>query len=225
LNRGETTGTGTTDNETPHGAVPSDEASDKATDESAMRSRLFGPRTSRLVLVLSIVVLLALVGGGLFAAVTTNTDNTGNPLVDQTHAPAPDFSLTELLNPGRSISLTDLRGKDTVVNFWQSSCAPCKTEMPMLQSAYTSAHGRVRFVGIDTTDSLGPAVAFVHTVGVSYLTLFDPQGQVATEYGLEGTPTTIFISASGRVQGRHIGEMDAATLRASLQEAFHTHVF
>jgi thiol-disulfide isomerase/thioredoxin len=200
---------------------------DQTPDRGALSARrgLFGPRRRRLVLVVAAVVLLALVGGGLFAALTTNAGKTGNPLVDQTHAPAPGFSLEKLLNPDSTVSLTDFKGKDTVVNFWQSSCVPCKTEMPMLQSAYKSAHGRVRFVGIDTTDSRGPAVAFVHTVRVSYLTLFDPQGQVATEYGLYGTPTTIFISANGRMEGRHIGEMSAETLKASLQEAFHTRVF
>jgi cytochrome c biogenesis protein CcmG, thiol:disulfide interchange protein DsbE len=202
----------------------SDTTDHEAIGEVAPRGRFSDPRRRRLILIVASVVLLALIGGGLFAALTTGA-SAGNPLVEQTGAPAPGFSLPELVASNRTVSLADLKGENTVINFWQSSCGPCKTEMPMLQSAYNSAHGKVRFVGIDTTDSRGPAIAFVHSVRVSYLTLFDPQGQVATKYGVYGTPTTIFISANGSVEGRHIGEMSSATLRSSLQEAFHTTVF
>jgi cytochrome c biogenesis protein CcmG, thiol:disulfide interchange protein DsbE len=202
----------------------SDTTDHEAIREVAPQSRFSDPRRRRLILIVASVVLLALIGGGLFAALTTGTSS-ANPLVERTSAPAPAFSLPELVAPNRTVSLADLKGENTVINFWQSSCGPCKTEMPMLQSAYDSAHGKVRFIGIDTTDQRGPAIAFVHSVRVSYLTLFDPQGQVANEYGLYGTPTTIFISANGRMEGRHIGQMSSATLRASLQEAFHTSVF
>jgi cytochrome c biogenesis protein CcmG/thiol:disulfide interchange protein DsbE len=141
-------------------------------------------------------------------------------LVEATHGPAPQFSLPELLDPVRTVTLRSLAGDRVVLNFWQSSCVPCRTEMPLLQSAYVHANGRVRFVGIDTTDERGPAMAFLRMVHVSYLTLFDPHGTAASAYGLYGTPTTVFISPTGTVLGRHIGQLDQRTLAAAMHDAF-----
>lgn len=195
---------------------------DGSTEDQAQRAA--HGRSRRKWMVTATAVLGALVIASIVAVLTTSASNTANPLVGQTFTPAPNFSLPELLYPNRTVTLADLRGHDTVLNFWQSSCIPCRTEMPLLQSADESSRGTVQFVGIDTTDPHTSAVAFLRTTHVRYLSLFDADGQVATEYGLYGTPTTVFITADGRVAGRHIGQMDKATLQAALAKAFHVNL-
>lgn len=196
-------------------APPVDEDRDPKQDGRPRSNR----RRRRIGLVAS-AALLALVGGGLFATLSSSNNGAGNALVDQTDRPAPSFSLSNLLTPGQTVSLGDFRDEGLVVNFWASWCYPCRTEMPLLESASESEHGNVRFVGIDTNDIRSAAEGFLKRVHVTYPLLFDPKGEVATAYGLFGLPTTVFISSSGKVLGRHIGQLDAATLRAALSEAF-----
>ena len=165
-------------------------------------------------------LLLALIGGGLYAALSASTSSVGSPLVDRTHQPAPGFYLPELLSPDSMLSPATFHGKDLVVNFWASWCYPCETEMPLLESAYRALHGRVRFLGIDSNDTRDAAIAFLAKVHVTYSSASDPHGHVAGLYRLFGLPTTVFISPRGKVLGRHIGQLDAATLQAALHEAF-----
>lgn len=176
----------------------------------------------KLGLAVAVAALLALVGGGLFEDSSSPNTAVTDPLVDQTNKPAPGFSLPELLVPDRSISLADLRGKPVVINFWASWCPACRTEMPLLESAYRSEHGSVQFLGIDTNDRRSAAVGFVARAHVTYplVLLTDPTGRVATAYGLIGLPITVFVSRGGSVVGRHIGQLNAATLKAALRDAF-----
>ncbi|HUY63006.1 MAG TPA: TlpA disulfide reductase family protein [Acidimicrobiales bacterium] len=164
--------------------------------------------------------VLALVGGGLFAVLSNPSPPGTGVLVDRTNEPAPTFSLADLGMPTRTISLADFRGKRLVLNFWASWCYPCRTEMPLLESAWQSERGRVTFVGIDSNDTRVSAIDFMEKVHATYPALFDPSGQVATAYGLFGLPTTVFISATGKMLGRHIGQIDAVTLQAALRKAF-----
>lgn len=164
-------------------------------------------------------VLIALVTGGIVAVVTTS-GNTGSVLSGRTGEKAPSFSLAVLSRPNGSVTSRQLSGEDLVLNFWASWCIPCQQEMPTLQAASLRLHGVVRFVGVDTNDTRSAAQSFLGRVHVSYLTLFDPHGDVADAYGLFGLPTTVFVSSHGAVLGRHSGQLDAATLQAALTQAF-----
>lgn len=170
----------------------------------------------------ALVGLAVLVGGAVYADLSSSTTGVTDPLVDRTYTPAPPFSLPELLRPGRDMSLADFRGKPLVVNFWASWCYPCQTEMPLLQSSYRSERGSVQFLGIDTNDRRAPAVRFLARTRVTYpcLVLSDPASPLTAAYGLIGLPITVFISPTGIVVGRHIGQINAATLKAALTLAF-----
>jgi hypothetical protein len=93
--------------------------------------------------------------------------------------------------------------------------------MPLLESAYRSARGAVQFIGVDTDDTRRAAAAFLARTHVSYVSLFMPRpGPVSNAYQLVGLPITVFISAGGRVLGRHVGQLNAPTLRVALALAF-----
>jgi peroxiredoxin len=93
--------------------------------------------------------------------------------------------------------------------------------MPLLERTYRAEKGKVQFLGIDSNDTPSAGLAFYNHVHVTYPALSDPKGSIATRYGLFGLPTTVFISPSGRIIGRFIGQLHANTLRTALKEAFH----
>ncbi len=176
--------------------------------------------TRRKVVIALVVVVVVFGGAGIFAAVGTSGGSGGAILVDRSNAPAPHFVLPSLVDPSQKVSSSEFTGRGLVLNFWASWCSPCTTEMPLLESAYRSERGTVRFLGVDSGDSSSAAISFLAKVHVTYPTVFDPQENTATAYRLYGLPTTVFISAKGKVLGRHIGQLDSKTLHEALAEAF-----
>jgi cytochrome c biogenesis protein CcmG/thiol:disulfide interchange protein DsbE len=92
--------------------------------------------------------------------------------------------------------------------------------MPLLESAFRAEHGKVAFLGVDSNDTASAAKAFLAQVHVTYPAVSDPTASLASRFNLVGLPTTVFISPTGKIVGRHIGELQANTLRAALHEAF-----
>ena len=170
---------------------------------------------------LGIVVLTVFVVGALLQGIFSSQSKTSNVLVGRTEELAPSFTLANLANPSNQVSLSAFRGKPLVLNFWASWCVPCRTEMPLLERAYRAEKGKVQFLGVDSNDTPSAGLAFYDHVHVTYPAASDPKGSVATRYGLFGLPTTVFISPSGKIVGRFVGQLHANTLLAALKEAFH----
>jgi thiol-disulfide isomerase/thioredoxin len=132
---------------------------------------------------------------------------------------APAFRLKRL-SGGGTVSLAALRGKAVVLNFWASSCIPCKKEMPLLQRAATRWGARsVAVVGIDVLDSRAAARAFARTHGVTYELGYDPLGDTIGPYGVAYTPTTFFVDRHGRIVKRILGPVSKSELDAQIGRA------
>ncbi|MGI8868383.1 MAG: TlpA family protein disulfide reductase [Mycobacteriales bacterium] len=114
---------------------------------------------------------------------------------------APDIAGTLL--DGRHFTLSSLRGDVVVLNFWGSWCAPCRAEAPELMAVYTATRARgVRFVGINVKDQRPLARAFDRTKGVTYPSIFDPEGRIALQfrnYPPNAIPSTIVLDRHHRV--------------------------
>lgn len=183
-------------------------------------SRWRGARPKRRLLVTGMVLLAVFVAVGIWQAASAPPSDRTGALVGPTGQSAPAFSLPNLSRPGEHLSLAAFRGKLLVLNFWASWCVPCRSEMPLLETAYRAQHGRVAFLGIAANDAPAAARAFAAEVHVTYPVVSDSSGAIATRYGVFGLPTTVFVSPSGKILGRHIGELYARTLREALKEAF-----
>lgn len=133
---------------------------------------------------------------------------------------APTFRIPDLRDEAATIDLRDLRGRPVVLNFWASWCVPCRKEMPAFQAVYRRTGDDVAFLGINNKDSRDDALDLLRTTGVRYPSGFDPKGQVAQAYGLYGMPTTVFISADGRILATRTGEMTESALSAAITELF-----
>lgn len=125
------------------------------------------------------------------------------PRPAQVHPPAPDF-IRESLD-GRELSLSELRGKPVVMNFWASWCVPCRLEMPILDEAAKRHRGEVHFLGVNALDQPQQAKAFVRDLRLTFPSVVDEDGEVLARYRVVGLPTTVFITRSGRILEVHAG--------------------
>lgn len=132
---------------------------------------------------------------------------------------AKNFELPRLDSPG-TVSLATYRGKPVVVNFFASWCVPCRQEMPALQAVAAKTDGKVTFLGVDHQDDKAGALKLLADTGVHYPTGYDPEGSVATSYGLLGMPTTLFISPDGRLLDKHLGPLTEDKLNERISSLF-----
>ncbi len=127
------------------------------------------------------------------------------------------------LNGSGNVSLAKLAGKPIVINFWSSTCGPCKAETPALAGVDRALGGKVRFVGIDSVDRRTPALAFAARYKVPYPIAFDARGTAAIRYGVVGLPVTFFLSPSGKtILGENIGALTPGKLKGILRELYGT---
>jgi cytochrome c biogenesis protein CcmG, thiol:disulfide interchange protein DsbE len=112
---------------------------------------------------------------------------------------AKNFTLTELGDPGHTVSLTQYAGRPVIINFFASWCTNCKTETPLIASFYKRMAGKVLVIGIDSNDKASYALQFMHKSGVSYPVGFDPYPSVTDSYGVYAIPQTFFLDAQHRI--------------------------
>jgi len=128
----------------------------------------------------------------------------------------PGVALTDV--QGATVELSDYLGAPLVVNFWFSRCAPCRRELRDFATVHAELGDRIQFVGVDPFDTVEAMQRFAAERGVTYDLLLD-DGSLSDEIGIVGYPVTLFVSAEGRVL-RQTGEIDAETLRATIEELF-----
>jgi RNase H-fold protein (predicted Holliday junction resolvase) len=86
--------------------------------------------------------------------------------------------------------------------------------MPLIAGRAAAHHVRVLLV--DERDSADAARSFLSQVGVSETVASDPDGAVGRLYGVSVLPVTVFIRADGSIEGKYLGQTDAAILDGHL---------
>ena len=112
---------------------------------------------------------------------------------------APNFQLDSL--EGQTVSLSDLRGKPVLINFWAVRCPDCRMEMPYLQQVYEEWSGKgLVLLAINNGESPSRIGEFMQSQGFSFPVLLDTRGNVAQMYNIRGIPITFFIDKDGIIQ-------------------------
>ncbi len=132
---------------------------------------------------------------------------------------APDFTLERLDREGE-LTLSSLRGKAVVLNFWASWCIPCKEEAPFLEQVWRDNRKRgLVVVGLDAKDFRGDARAFMKRFGVTFPVVYDGPGDNLGGYGVTGFPETFVLDRKGRVVEGFVGAVNTKEDRARLLSA------
>ena len=127
---------------------------------------------------------------------------------------APDFALQSLA--GNPVKLSDLKGKPVLINFWATWCAPCLLEMPNLQEYYEEYPGQFEVLAVNAGETERTVQKFVDDVGLSFIILLDPDGEVQQLYRIKGYPTTYFLDKDGIIRFQHIGLLTEAHIEEYL---------
>ncbi|MGW5847090.1 TlpA family protein disulfide reductase [Streptomyces sp. NPDC055254] len=123
---------------------------------------------------------------------------------------------------GEPLDVTTLKGKVVVLNVWGSWCPPCRAEAPnfaKVSKELSDAGKDVAFVGINTRDySKQNAVSFEQNYGITYPSLYDPDGKLMLRFP-KGTlnpkaiPSTIVLDKDGRIAARALVAISEEQLR------------
>ncbi|MGQ9666658.1 MAG: TlpA family protein disulfide reductase [Anaerolineae bacterium] len=126
---------------------------------------------------------------------------------------APDFELADL--DGKSVRLSDFRGKPVVLNFWATWCPPCRQELPIFQELHQRRGNVFVLLAISEGEHQQDVLAFVQKYGYTFRVLLDPGLSVGKAYGARAIPMTLVIDPDGVIvyirQGAvKPGELDLA---------------
>jgi len=136
---------------------------------------------------------------------------------------APDFTGTTL--DGKSLKLSELKGKVVLLDFWATWCSPCLAEVPNIKKAVDrfGKDGRFVVVGISLDTSEPVAKAMVERFGMNWPHLMlgpAEENPVAKLYGVSGIPAMFLIDAEGKVVARDLrGETLQTELAKRLEPA------
>lgn len=151
------------------------------------------------------LIMGLLFGGIVYIALPGGAAASRRPDPPTTGAEMADFTV-EGLNRA-DVSLSDLRGKPVILNFWASWCPPCREEMPLLKRLSSEYGGQVYIIGLNYAEDAVTVQDFVTENRITFPVWLDPQGKISDLYYVHSYPTTFFIDAEGILRAQHIGQL------------------
>jgi len=131
---------------------------------------------------------------------------------------APDFKLKD--QNGKEISLSSLKGKAVVINFWATWCPPCREEIPGFIKVYNRLKDKgVELVGI-SLDREGWEVVrpFLKKYEINYPVVVGDRELTEAYGGIRGIPTTFFVDRNGNIEDKHVGYMSEADFEKQVKK-------
>lgn len=121
---------------------------------------------------------------------------------------APDFTLKNLA--GENVSLSSLRGKVVLLNFWATWCPPCREEIPSMVKLNQAMAGKpFQMLAVSIDEGGKEAVEkYFKSLGATLPTLLDTNQQIGALYGITGVPETFVIDPNGVILKKHVGPLE-----------------
>ena len=155
---------------------------------------------------------------GFLAIVAVNLRNVTS--TDLAGRPASDFTLTLFDQFEQDqITLSDLRGRVAVVNFWASWCVECYKEADLLEQAWRDYGDKgVVFLGIDYLDTEKEGLAYMAKYGITYPSGPDLRDKISKDFAITGVPETFLIDKDGNIAHVQIGPITEPQLYGLLDK-------
>ncbi len=125
----------------------------------------------------------------------------------------------DLMDPDRTLALSDFPGQVVVINIWGQWCGPCRSEMPHLQQVYDDTRDLgVQFLGIDVRDNnRDAAVDFITDRNITFPSIYDPSMRTMIAFGgkfpTTVIPSTLVLDRRHRVAAVFLRELLAEDLQ------------
>ncbi len=122
---------------------------------------------------------------------------------------APDFTLKDL--KGNAVTLSSLKGKVVLLNFWATWCPPCVAEMPELNKLHKKMGPRgLEIVAVSTDNSISYARDYVSKHNIEFKVLYDENRTATRLYKVFSMPTTFLIDKHGVIVEKFFGDYEWA---------------
>lgn len=162
---------------------------------------------ARVLVILGVLGFIGLLGWGLYQVQKEPLEK----------GMAPDFSLTSF--EGQTYTLSELRGKVVIINFWASWCPPCREEAAYLEQTWRKYKDQgVIFIGVDYADAEKPALAYIDEFDITYFNGPDLGTRISQMYNIKGVPETYYVAKDGTLRGNKIGPLKAPELDNKIEE-------
>lgn len=186
--------------------------------------------------ILIIAALMVLFGGALYSVRNFKIDSTGVPGNQVTGSSssssqsktasdklnikltkAIDFKLKDL--DGKTVSLSDFKGKNVYLNFWASWCPPCKAEMPDIEKLYQETKDSdLVIIAVNLGEDKETVKSFINENEYHFKVLLDPDQSVGRKYNINAIPDSYFIDKNGNINSLKVGAMTFDEMRDRVKQ-------
>ena len=120
---------------------------------------------------------------------------------------APDISIKDF--DGKSIKLSDYKGKPVVINFWATWCPPCRKELPSMNRAWEALEKEgVQMLAVNMSEPAVTIKKFIEKQPINFKILLDETGYFSQKWQVTGLPTTYIVDRKGEIIYKAVGERE-----------------
>lgn len=108
---------------------------------------------------------------------------------------------------GELLDLSKYKGKQAVyLDFWASWCVPCRESFPWLNKIHSQYGTKgLKVIAINLDAEISEAKKFLKDYPAGFDVVFDPKGEFATRFNLQGMPSAVLIGRDGEIFSEHVG--------------------
>jgi peroxiredoxin len=140
---------------------------------------------------------------------------------DKDRKPAPEFTLKDA--DGKTVHISDYKGKVVLLDFFATWCGPCKIEIPWFMD-FERKHRDKGFavIGVSMDEDGWDAVKpFVNRMAINYRVLMGDDSVAQAFGGVDALPTTFLIDREGRIAAVHVGLASKGDFENGIDELLH----
>jgi thiol-disulfide isomerase/thioredoxin len=116
---------------------------------------------------------------------------------------APQFKLPDI--SGREVALDQYKGKIVILDFWQTTCPPCRYTMPMLDQIQDEYSGKLSVLAINLQEPKELVRNYILEQNLHSRVLLDAEYSVGDRYGIFAIPMQFLIDQDGIVRYKMTG--------------------